>query len=685
MTKGKGGFSSKRVIYKYAGLRYNEIKYGNDTISKIMFIYSYKGVLCYIIWYRFQREVHMDYRKAASEVLQAIGGKNNLVSAAHCATRLRLVIGDNTKCNTDALENIDGVKGVFEAAGQLQIIFGTGVVNKVFAEFTALAGIEGGTKEDVKQAAASKQNLFQRAIKTLGDIFVPIIPAIVASGLMMGLLEGLGKVWPELSKSGTFSVISLFSNAAFVFLPILIAVSAARAFGGNMFLGAVIGMIMIHPNLINAWAVAGMQADQIPSASVWFGLFDVNLIGYQGHVIPVVFAVWVMSWIEKKLHKIVPEIIDLFVTPLVTVVVTGYLTLTIIGPIFALLENEVLGAATALIGLPGGIGGLSVGALYAPTVVMGVHHMYNALEAGLLSSTGVNTWMPIATAANVAQGAAALAVAFKAKNRKTKALALPASLSAFLGITEPAIFGVNIRYKKPFIAGCIGGAAGGLVAGLLHVGASAYGITGLFGFLITTSNTAGYALIIVTATAVAFATSWFLYKEEKPKAIPPKKETEIEDVTATADAEPNVAAPMEGTVVALAEVEDETFASEVLGKGVALQPATNTVAAPFDGRVESMFPTGHAVALTSDAGVEILIHIGIDTVAMNGEGFEALVKDGDRVRKGQPLVRFDMDKIRAAGHPLTTMVIVTNSADYAQVNTVAAGTVKAGDALLECR
>lgn len=457
----------------------------------------------------------MDYKKSAQEVLDIIGGKENIISAAHCATRLRLVIADNEKYDKMKLENVDGVKGVFEAAGQLQIIFGTGTVNKVYDALIQIAGIEEATKEDVKKVAFQKQNLLKRAIKTLGDIFVPIIPAIVASGLLTGLLEGFANVWPQMANSGTYEVIHLFSNAAFVFLPILIAMSAAKTFGGNQYLGAVIGMIMVHTSLINAWNVASMNVADIPTASVWFGLYKVQLVGYQGHVIPVVIAVWVMCLIEKKLHKIVPEIIDLFVTPLVTVLVTGYLTLTIIGPIFAVLENYVLLGAKGLIGLPFGIGGFIIGAFYAPTVVAGLHHMYNALEAGLLSSYGINTWMPIATAANVAQGAAALAVGVKTKNKKIKAVALPASLSAFLGITEPAIFGVNIRYMKPFIAGVVGGAVGGLVAGILKVSATAYGITGIFGFLITTSNTLGYALIMLVASGVAFSISWVLYKEKE--------------------------------------------------------------------------------------------------------------------------------------------------------------------------
>lgn len=644
----------------------------------------------------------MDYGVVAKEVIQAIGGRENIVSAAHCATRLRLVIGDNAKCSKATLENIDGVKGVFEAAGQLQIIFGTGTVNKVYDAFIEAAGITGGTKEDVKQAAAAKQNLFKRAIKTLGDIFVPIIPAIVASGLLMGLLEGFCNLYPALAESSTYEIFHLFSNAAFVFLPILIAISAAKTFGGNQFLGAVIGMIMIHSDLINAWSVAGMKASEIPTASVWFGLYHIRMVGYQGHVIPVVIAVWLMSKLEKKLHKIVPEIIDLFVTPLVTVLVTGYLTLTIIGPIFSTIENWVLSAAESLIAVPFGIGGMIIGAFYAPTVVAGVHHMYNALEAGLLSAHGVNNWMPIATAANVAQGAACLALAIKTKNAKTRSVALPASLSAYLGITEPAIFGVNIRYMKPFIAGCIGGACGGLVAGITHVGASAYGITGVFGFLITTAYTWQYALVILVATVVAFSISWILYQEDPEEGMkkadhmtPDQKESaasvntaavenaqSISDIAASTQ---NVYAPLIGETVAMTDVKDDTFAAEVLGKGIAIVPKTGQVFAPFDGSVTTVFDTKHAIGLTGDNGVEVLIHVGINTVELDGKYYTSKVAEGEHVTAGQLLMEFEPEKIRIAGYDITTPVIITNTDDYEEVLPAATGSVEKGQLLLQIK
>lgn len=618
----------------------------------------------------------MDYRKSAKEVLNSIGGKENIVSAAHCATRLRLVIADNQKLQKETLETIDGVKGVFEASGQIQIIFGTGVVNKVYDEFINLAGVTGASKEDVKQAAAKQQNIFKRAIKTLGDIFVPIIPAIVASGLLMGLLEGFCNLWPQMAESGTYTIIHLFSNAAFVYLPILIAISAAKTFGGNQFLGAVIGMIMIHSDLLNAWSVSGLTAAEIPTASAWFGLYDIQLVGYQGHVIPVIIAVWLMSVIEKKLHKIVPEIIDLFVTPLVTVLVTGYVTLTVIGPVFSTVENWVLGAAVALITLPFGTGSAIAGAFYAPTVVAGLHHMYNALEAGLLSQNGINTWMPIATAANVAQGAAALAVAVKTKNAKTKSLALPASLSAFLGITEPAIFGVNVRYMKPFIAGCIGGACGGLVAGLFGIGASAYGITGIFGFLITTGYTVPYALVMIVAAAVAFTLSWIMYHDKEEQ----KKETQLVSENVDADETTTVKmidCPVSGNAMLLTEVKDEIFAGEILGKGFAVIPEEGKVYAPFDGTVDMIADTKHALGLKSDNGIELLIHVGLNTVELNGEGFTVYAKQGQQIKKGQLLMEFDLEQLKNAGYDTTIPVIVTNPQDAQEIKLIKEGAVKA--------
>ena len=623
----------------------------------------------------------MDYRKTAQEILNHVGGSKNIASAAHCATRLRLVIADNKKVSKEALENIDGVKGVFEASGQLQIILGTGTVNKVFAEFIDIAGITASSKAEAKEAAAEKQNWFMRAIKLLGDIFVPIIPAIVASGFLMGIMNSLDFMNSNgflhiNTHSSIYVFANLFSNIAYTFLQILIAFSAAKAFGANQYLGAVIGMIMIHPSLQNAYTVAteGVQHTQ----SVFFGLFKIDMVGYQGHVIPVIIAVWILSVIEKKLHKIVPEILDLFVTPLVSVFVTGYLTLSIVGPIFVWAENAILGAIQWMLTLPLGIGSLIMGSLYAPTVVTGIHQMYTAIDIGQLAKYGVTYWLPLASAANVAQGAAALAVGVKSKDKKIKSLALPSSLSAFMGITEPAIFGVNLRFFKPFIAGCIGGGCGALYASLVHLGAKGTGVTGIFGILLCLNQPLQYLIEMLIAVGVAFAISFVIYKDAEPKAATATTE-KVENVETTGNdkvSEETLTSPVNGTQIPLAEVKDETFASEMLGATVAVEPADGKIVAPCDGEVSNIFETGHAVCITTKAGGELLIHIGIDTVKMDGKGFTRKVSDGDKVHAGDILVEADLDEIKKAGYQTTTMMILTNTDDFADVTKAEPAEVK---------
>ena len=633
----------------------------------------------------------MDYRKTAQDILDHVGGSKNIASAAHCATRLRLVIADNKKVSKEALENIDGVKGVFEASGQLQIILGTGTVNKVFAEFIDIAGITASSKAEAKEAAAEKQNWFMRAIKLLGDIFVPIIPAIVASGFLMGIMNSLDFMNSNgflhiNTHSSIYVFANLFSNIAYTFLQILIAFSAAKAFGANQYLGAVIGMIMIHPSLQNAYTVAteGVQQTQ----SVFFGLFKIDMVGYQGHVIPVIIAVWILAVIEKKLHKIVPEVLDLFVTPLVSVFVTGYLTLSIVGPIFVWAENAILGAIQWMLTLPLGIGSLIMGGLYAPTVVTGIHQMYTAIDIGQLAKYGVTYWLPLASAANVAQGAAALAVGIKSKDKKIKSLALPSSLSAFMGITEPAIFGVNLRFFKPFIAGCIGGGCGALYASLVHLGAKGTGVTGIFGILLCLNQPLQYLIEMVIAVGVAFVISFLIYKDAEPKAATETAAVEnIETADAvttdatTADttaeiAEETLTSPVNGTQIPLSEVADEIFASEMLGTTVAVEPADGKIVAPCDGEVSNIFETGHAVCITTESGGELLIHIGIDTVKMDGKGFTKKVSDGDKVHAGDILIEADLEEIKNAGYQTTTMMILTNTDEFGNVTKAEPAEVK---------
>ena len=633
----------------------------------------------------------MDYRKVAEQIYEKVGKKENLVSAAHCATRLRLVIGDNAKCDSKAVEEIEGVKGVFFASGQLQIILGTGTVNKVYDEFLQVSGLSAATKAEVKQAAAAQQNIFKRAIKTLGDIFVPIIPAIVASGFLMGIMEALNFMVSNgfvslNTESSLFVFAKLFSNVAYVFLPILIATSAAKAFGGNPYLGAVIGMLMIHPDLQNAWTVAteGVQVQQ----SVWFGLYKIDLIGYQGHVIPVIIAVWVMCFIEKKLHKIVPEMFDLFVTPLVSVFATGYLTYSVIGPVFVVIENGIISGIQWLIALPLGIGSFVMGALYAPTVVAGVHHMYTIIDVGQLAQYGVTYWLPLASAANLAQGAATLAVALKTKNARTKSMALPSAFSAFMGITEPAIFGVNMRYFKPFICGCAGGACGALFASITQLGASGTGVTGLFGVLLCLNMPAQYVLMMAISIGVSFVLTWmFGYKDEEPKAQKEAAGTasaqagsagavSVQEPATDANGELALYAPIQGEAIPREEIPDETFASGVLGDGVGIEPEIGEVTAPFDGEISSLTETRHAIGISGPGGMEVLIHVGVDTVKMNGDGFTLFVAEGQKVKAGEKLMEFDIDKIKGAGYSTVSAVLLTNSDDYKSCRAVKLGTVQ---------
>ena len=630
----------------------------------------------------------MDYAKCAKEIFDTVGGRSNLVSAAHCATRLRLVTVDNSKIDMKKLENIDGVKGVFSNNGQLQLIIGTGTVNKVYDEFLKVSGMTAATKEEVKAAAAAKQPVFKRMIKALGDVFVPILPAIVASGLMMGLVEALGKAMPAFAGSDWYGILDLFANTAFTFLPILIAVSAARVFGGNIFLGAVIGMIMIHPNLINAWSVASMDAADIP---VWhlFG-FSIRQVGYQGHVIPVIIAVWIMCKLENWLHKHVPEMIDLFVTPLCTVLITGFLTIGLIGPVFSTAETYVLEFASWIITVGHGIGAMIMGAIYPLTVVCGIHHMYNVIEAGMLASDGLNIWMPIASAANFAQGAACLAVGLKARNYKTKSISIPSALSAALGITEPAIFGVNLRFMKPLVCGMAGGAVGALLGSIFHIGATSYGVTGIPGFLTTLDYSAQYAIMLAVSFAVAFALTWFTWKEDPedakvtaaktddaPAAEPVKETAEeaTQEVTVDGTAK-KLYAPIQGTIVPRNEIPDDTFAAGVLGDGVGIDPEEGVVVAPFDGEISSVTDTKHAIGITGPADMEVLIHVGVDTVNMKGDGFELLVEEGQKVKAGQKLMTFDIAKIKAAGYSPVAAVLLTNSDDYPEFKVVKTGKTK---------
>lgn len=615
----------------------------------------------------------LDYRKCAQEIVDHIGGRDNVAQAAHCATRLRLVIKDNSKVDKDYLDNVDGVKGMFESNGQLQLIIGTGTVNKVYDEFLDITGMTAATKDDVKAAAAAQQPLWKRLLKPIGDVFVPILPAIVASGLMMGLVEALGKAIPSFASTDWYAFMDMVANTAFAYLPVIVAISAARVFGGNIFLGAVIGLLMIHSALTNGWAAADGYEVWYLFGHIKIGnytLGQINQLGYQGHVIPVMIAVLFMSKLEKWLHEHVPEMLDLFITPLVTVFVTALMTFVVIGPIFSALESAVLAGAKVLVSNP--FGSMIMGAIYPATVVMGLHHMYNVIEAGMLSEAGgLNTWMPIASAANFAQFGACLAVALKAKNGKTRAVALPSSLSAALGITEPAIFGVNMRFFKPFAAGMAGGAIGSLVAAFMGIGASAYGVTGIPGYL-TINNPLLYTIVLAISGGIAFViTSVIWAEEEKPaasastsSASAPAAPANIPENVVMSCSAGEIKAPTAGKVIPREQIPDETFASGVLGDGVAIEPTDEYVYAPFDGTISTVAESKHAVGISGAGDMELLIHVGVDTVAMNGDGFEVFVKEGEEVKAGQKLIHFDRKKIAAAGHPDCVVTLLTNAEDY---------------------
>lgn len=638
----------------------------------------------------------LDYRKCAEEIFSNLGGRENIVQAAHCATRLRLVIADNSKVNKKALENVDGVKGMFESNGQLQLIIGTGTVNKVYDEFLEVTGMTAATKDDVKAAAASQAPMWRRALKSVGDVFVPILPAIVASGLLMGLVEALGKAIPGFQSSDWYGFLDMMANTAFAFLPVIVAISAARVFGGNVYLGAVIGLMMVHTGLLNGWDVGSKDAietffgEGIRTIPTWnlFGnlkiggyvVGSISRHGYQGHVIPVILSIWLMSKLEKWLHKHVPEMIDLFVVPLVTVFVTSLATFVVIGPIFSLLENGVLAGAEWLVQNP--VGAMVMGAVYPLTVVMGLHHMYNVIEAGMISSVGLNTWMPIASAANFAQFGACLAVGIKARKAKTKSVAVPSALSASLGITEPAIFGVNFRFMKPFIAAMAGGAIGAIFGAVTKIGATAYGVTGIPGYL-TINNPVMYTILLAISGGVAFVATWFIWKEEPEEGDAPAETVKEDKVVEEHILENELFAPVKGNVISREQIPDDTFASGVLGDGVGIEPEEGLVVAPFDGEISSVTDTKHAVGITGPKGMELLIHVGVDTVNMQGDGFEMFVSEGDKVKKGQRLIKFSIDKIKKAGYSTTTAVLLTNSDDYADFKVVKTGKTNAGEKIIE--
>ncbi|HHD5502043.1 sucrose-specific PTS transporter subunit IIBC [Streptococcus pyogenes] len=621
----------------------------------------------------------MDNRQIAAEVIEALGGRENVRSVAHCATRLRVMVYDEGKIDKEKAEAIDKVKGTFFNSGQYQMIFGTGTVDNIYDEVVAL-GLPTSSTSEQKAEAGKQGNIFQRAIRTFGDVFVPIIPAIVATGLFMGV-RGLVTQPAIMDLFGVHEYgenflmyTRILTDTAFVYLPALVAWSAFRVFGGNPIIGIVLGLMLVSNELPNAWVVAS-GGDVKPLT--FFGF--VPVVGYQGTVLPAFFVGLVGAKLEKWLHKKVPEALDLLVTPFLTFAIMSILGLFVIGPVFHSLENLVLAGTQAVLHLPFGIAGLIVGGIQQLIVVTGIHHIFNFLEAQLIANTGKDPFNAYLTAATAAQAGATLAVAVKTKSTKLKGLAFPSTLSALLGITEPAIFGVNLRYPKVFVSGLIGGALGGWVAGLFGIAGTGFGITVLPGTLLyLNGQLLQYLVTMLVGLGVAFGIAYtWGYQDREPLPLPAVEVDQTADQPALA--EETLYSPLNGTVVDLSAVSDPVFSSGAMGQGLAIKPEDNTLYSPVDGKVEIVFETGHAYAITSSQGAEVLLHIGIDTVSMAGDGFESLVAVGQAVKKGDLLGHFDPSKIAEAGLDDTTMMIVTNSADYQSVDILAQGHVLIGD------
>ena len=628
----------------------------------------------------------MNNIEIAKSVIEAIGGKDNVSSVAHCATRLRIMVKDKEKIDTNRVENIEKVQGAFFNAGQFQIIFGTGTVNRIYDEVVSL-GLPTSTTSEMKAEAAKQGNWFQRAVRTFGDVFVPIIPAIVATGLFMGLrglLEAFGVVLPF-----DFLIYSkILTDTAFIALPALVVWSTFKVFGGNQTIGIVLGLMLISGSLPNAWEVA--QGGEIVPIK-FFGLVDV--VGLQGSVLPAFIIGVVGANFEKWVRKYVPEVLDLLVTPFITLFVMSILGLFVLGPIFHQVEKVILSLTTTVLYLPFGLGGLIIGGTHQLIVVSGVHHIFNLLEINLLSATGQNPFNAIITAAMTAQGAAAVAIGVKTKSPKLKALTFPAALSAFLGITEPVIFGVNLRFRKPFVLSLLAGALGGALSALLGLAGTSNGITIIPGSMLYVGNQQlpQYLFMVAVSFALGFTFTYLFGYDDSMLDTPVEaegpssQETQEEEVgaPATERTDEKLHSPIVGEVVALSEVNDPVFSSGVMGQGIAVKPSKGVVYAPADAEIAIAFPTGHAYGLKTDNGAEILIHVGIDTVSLNGKGFEAKVSQGDRVRAGDIIGTFDSEVIAANGLDDTTMVIITNTMDYAEVTPIATGSVTNKTRVLE--
>lgn len=669
----------------------------------------------------------MDHAKVAGEVVEAVGGASNISAAAHCATRLRLVIADESKINQQALDDNEDLKGTFAAGGMFQIIVGPGDVDQVYANMVANHGVREVSKDEAKEEAEAGGNIFSRFVKMIADIFVPVLPALIAGGLLMALhsvltAQGLFgeksviEMYPAMTDYD--ALINLVSSAAFAFLPVLVGFSAAKRFGGNTYLGAAMGAAMVSPSLLSAYSMTDAAAAAkfwayTDQSSVWnlFGL-EVTKVGYQAMVIPTLVVTWIMCLIEKSLHKVLKGTADFLLTPLITLLVTGFLAFVIVGPVTRELSNYLTYGINWAYTTLGVFGGLIFGFFYSAIVVTGLHQSFPAIEIPLLPSNGgVGDFIfPIASMANVAQGAAALAIFFKTRDAKLKGLAGAGGVSAVFGITEPAIFGVNLRLRWPFYCAMVASAIGSAGVALLNVRGQALGAAGFVGFVsIIPKSIPAYlaleVLVFVLSFGFTFAYAMTRGKADMEGRAPAAKAAAPVAAAVATPAAPapaaapaaapapsfsdealadlSVASPLAGTVVPLEQVKDESFAKGMLGPGIGIEPADGLVVAPFDGTVTVAFPTGHAYGLKSASGVQVLIHVGMDTVKLDGKGFTPRVAKGDVVRLGDVLAEVDLDVIREAGYETITPVVVTNKKKLGAVTPVASGEIQRGDALLD--
>ena len=628
----------------------------------------------------------MDHAKVAGEVVEAVGGASNISAAAHCATRLRLVIADESKINQQALDDNEDLKGTFAAGGMFQIIVGPGDVDQVYAHMVSDHGVREVSKDEAKEEAEKGGNLFSRFIKMIADIFVPILPALVAGGLMMAInnvmtAEGLfgeqslTTMYPAIADYA--ALINMVSSAAFASLPVLVGFSAAKRFGGNVYLGAAIGAAMVSTDLLNAWNTGAALAGEA-KVEYWhiFGM-DVAKIGYQAQVIPTLAVTYVMCLIEKNLHKVLKGTADFLLTPLITMLVTGFLAFTIIGPITRVAAEYLTWGINWTYSTLGVVGGLLFGLVYSPIVVTGLHQSFPAIEIPLLPvNGGVGDFIfPVASMANVAQGAAALAVFFKTRDAKLKGLA-----GAAIGSAGVAL--LNVRGQALGAAGFVG------FVSIMPKSIPAYLALEVLVFVLSFGFTFAYAMTRGKAdmegrAPAAKADAPVAAAAPAPAAASAPAAAPAPSFSDEALADLSVASPLAGTVVPLEQVKDESFAKGMLGPGIGIEPADGLVVAPFDGTVTVAFPTGHAYGLKSASGVQVLIHVGMDTVKLEGKGFTPRVAKGDVVCRGDVLAEVDLDVIRAAGYDTITPVVVTNKKKLGAITPVASGQIQRGDALLD--